>query len=128
MGRIFKIRKMVLSKIFRPAWNLRYTQINTNPYLGNFFRRYQKPGKPRQSTVRTREHRKLLWVFNLSIFASVFGVVYLSVPFYKAVCAATGLVGDNVQRDYSASHRKSDNKLALHRKFKLMFKSETDPD
>jgi len=119
---------MVLSKMFRTSWNLRYSQMNSNPYLGNFFRRYQKPGKPRQSTVKTGEHRRLLWLFNLSIFASVFGVVYLSVPFYKAVCAATGLVGDNVQRDYAASHRKADNKLALHRKFKLKFKSETDPD
>jgi len=42
-----KFAKMVLSKMFRTSWNLRYSSINSNPYLGSYFRRYQKPGKPR---------------------------------------------------------------------------------
>ena len=88
-------------------------QSNTNPFLGSYFRRYQKPNKPRLSWEQTKEHRKYLWLFNLSIFATVFGVVYLSVPFYKAVCAATGLVGDTVQKDYAAGHKKTENKGKL---------------
>lgn len=38
---------------------------------------------------------------NGGILMSVFAACYLIVPFYKQFCEATGLVGDNMQKDYS---------------------------
>lgn len=60
----------------------------------------------------------------MGIFALIFGLVYLSVPFYKWVCSQTGLVGDELQQDYSLKAKKGN----IHNKFTVEFKGETDED
>jgi len=44
------------------------------------------------------------------------------------ICASTGLVGDNVQKDYSNNSNVKNNPMILHRKFKVKFSSDVDPE
>jgi len=47
------------------------------------------------------------------------------VPIYRLFCEHVGISGDYVQKDYSV---KAENLKNPHRKFRIRFKSEPDPD
>lgn len=80
-----------LSKIARtPIWQSLSLQM-----------RYKKPHKPWKNYDEQSNFRRNLWLMNGGILMSVFAACYLIVPFYKQFCEATGLVGDNMQKDYS---------------------------
>ena len=63
--------------------------------------RYKKPHKPWDNYKKQEGFKKNLWLMNGGILLSVFAACYLMVPFYKSFCEATGLVGDDMQKDYS---------------------------
>ena len=63
--------------------------------------RYKKPHKPWRNYDEQSTFRRNLWLMNGGILLSVFAGCYLMVPLYKQFCQATGLVGDDIQKDYS---------------------------
>jgi cytochrome c oxidase assembly protein Cox11 len=55
---------------------------------------------------------------NGGILLSVFAACYMMVPLYKQFCQATGLVGDDVQKDYSKVAKDgTKRKLSPYHKF-----------
>jgi hypothetical protein len=101
---------MIFSKIFRKPYHFpNLAGFSRGSVYNQFLRRYQKPSTPRAGFNEGAEHRKYLWIANASLFAAVFGIIFLSVPFYKAVCSASGLTGDTNQKDYSAGRTAKDN-------------------
>ena len=63
--------------------------------------RYRKPHKPWQNYEAQKGFRRNLWLMNGGILMSVFAGCYLMVPLYKQFCQTTGLVGDDMKKDYS---------------------------
>lgn len=64
--------------------------------------RYKKPTKPWQNFESGRKFRRNLWLMNGGILLSVFAACYLVVPLYRSFCQAAGLIGDDMQKDYSS--------------------------
>lgn len=62
---------------------------------------YKKPSKPWTNFNNTKEHRRRLWIMNAGVLATVFGLCYCMVPFYRMFCETTGLIGDTDKKDYS---------------------------
>lgn len=65
------------------------------------FFRYRKPHQPWERARSSEKFKKNLWLMNGGILLLVFAGCYLMVPFYRMFCEATGLVGDQMQKDYS---------------------------
>jgi cytochrome c oxidase assembly protein Cox11 len=79
------------SSLFRPNRNICWET----------FSRYKKPHKPWDNYNTTKKFRKNLWLMNGGILLAVFAGCYMMVPLYRSFCQATGLIGDNMQKDYS---------------------------
>ncbi len=64
----------------------------------------------------------------MGLYTLVFGLCYLTIPLYKIFCESVGLDGDLEQKDYSVNTADSEAKINVHRKFKVIFEADQDPD
>ena len=92
---------------------------------GKRFFAFKKPGSTHFSKMKAKENKNI-WIFNIGVLSSMFGLVYLMVPFYKKFCQSVGLQGDTHQKSYAdLSGNLKSNK---NRKFKVIFEGEADPE
>lgn len=73
--------------------------------------RYKKPSKPWQNFEQGKKFRRNLWLMNGGILLSVFAACYMVVPLYRSFCQAAGLIGDDMQKDYSAVIKDNKNSI-----------------
>ncbi|KAL4466775.1 hypothetical protein ABPG74_010372 [Tetrahymena malaccensis] len=101
-----------------------FRSLSKNQQLFNFSKFYKKPSKPWNDSTQFKDERKLHTYYNFGLYAFVFGLCYAMVPFYKLFCEHVGLSGNFEQKDYSMK----DKQLHIHKKYRVVFKAEADPE
>lgn len=89
---------------------------------------YRKPESEKiNDAKKTKKQDVNVWVMNLGVLFTIFGLVYMSVPVYRKFCNHMGLIGDIKQKDYSIVNQ-TQGKKNKSRKFKIIFESDADPE
>jgi len=93
-----------------------------------YFTKYRKPNTSWYKGPGFEHKRRFEGIWEAGLWMFTFGLCYSAIPFYSILCQHFGFDTDLKQKDYSDMQRNKDKKLDLHRKFRVKFQTDIDPD